>query len=48
MSLFVGHLAFGDSVLMEFAKAGIFAASVLAGITGSLLLLLPRKSSPAS
>jgi NhaA family Na+:H+ antiporter len=48
MSLFVGHLAFGDSALMEFAKAGIFAASVLAGITGSLLLVLPRKSASAS
>ncbi len=48
MSLFVGHLAFGDSVLMEYAKAGIFAASTLAAITGSVLLLAPRKSAPTA
>ena len=43
MSLFVGHLAFGDSAMLEYAKAGVFAASLLAGITGSSLLLYRAK-----
>lgn len=38
MSLFIGHLAFGPSVLLDDAKIGILTASLLAGIVGWLLL----------
>src|SRR5690606_6744179 len=42
MSLFISELAFDDSLLIGQAKYGILIASVLAAITGSLIL---RKSS---
>ncbi len=42
MSLFVGGLAFGESALLDDAKIGIFSGSLLAGITGSALLLQTR------
>lgn len=42
MSLFVTSLAFTDEVYMTQAKVGIFAASIIGGITGYLML---RKSS---
>jgi NhaA family Na+:H+ antiporter len=38
MSLFITHLAFVDPLLVANAKVGIFAASLLAGIGGYLLL----------
>jgi len=38
MSLFIASLAFGDSPLLENAKVGILAASVIAGVVGSILL----------
>jgi NhaA family Na+:H+ antiporter len=44
MSLFVAGLAFGPSPLLNDAKLGIFAASILAGITGSILLLRVRST----
>jgi len=42
MSIFVAGLAFKDEAFVNTAKLGIFAASLLAGIAGSILL--PRKS----
>src|SRR5919199_298856 len=38
MSLFIASLGFGDSALLETAKLGILAASLLAGSIGFLLL----------
>ena len=42
MSIFVAGLAFQDEALLNMAKLGIFTASLLAGIAGTVLLL--RKS----
>jgi NhaA family Na+:H+ antiporter len=39
MSLFVAALAFGDGVLLDMAKIGTMAASLAAGICGSMVLL---------
>ena len=39
MSIFVAGLAFQDEALLNTAKLGIFTASLLAGIVGSVLLL---------
>jgi NhaA family Na+:H+ antiporter len=44
MSLFIASLGFGDSALLETAKLGILAASLLAGSIGFLLL---RRGRPA-
>jgi NhaA family Na+:H+ antiporter len=38
MSLFIASLAFGSSVLLEYSKLGIIAASLIAGIAGYLIL----------
>lgn len=38
MSLFIGNLAFGESVLLDDAKIGVLTASVLAGVVGYVLL----------
>jgi Na+:H+ antiporter, NhaA family len=38
MSLFIATLAFNDAALLEAAKLGILAASVVAGLVGSLVL----------
>ena len=38
MSLFITNLAFPEGVLLEYAKLGILMASLLAGITGFILL----------
>jgi Na+/H+ antiporter NhaA len=38
MSLFIATLAFGDTPLLEGAKAGILAGSILAGIVGAILV----------
>ena len=40
MSIFVAGLAFKDEAMLNMAKLGIFTASLLAGIVGSLLLRL--------
>ena len=40
MSLFIATLAFGDGALLDMSKIGILAASLAAGICGSMLLLL--------
>jgi Na+/H+ antiporter NhaA len=39
MSIFLAGLAFKEGELLNLAKLGIFAASLLAGIIGSMLLL---------
>lgn len=48
MSIFISELAYTDAVMIEDAKIGIFAASILAGIIGYIVLhfILPRKSVP--
>lgn len=38
MSLFIGSLAFGDGALLDAAKVGILAASLLAGLVGWVIL----------
>ncbi len=38
MSIFIAGLAFAGQPLLEVAKLGIFAASLIAGSTGFLLL----------
>lgn len=48
VSLFITGLAFDDAVLIADAKAGIFAASLLAGVAGyAVLALLGRPSTAA-
>jgi NhaA family Na+:H+ antiporter len=43
MSLFVAHLAFGESSALETAKVGVLAASVVSGLAGTgVLLKRPR------
>ena len=44
MSIFVAGLAFGGEALLNMAKLGIFTASLLAGIVGSVLLLRTHPS----
>jgi len=46
MSLFIASLAFGDGSLMGEAKLGIYAASLVAGIGG--LLILSRRAEPSA
>ena len=38
MSLFIATLAFGAGALLDVAKLGVIAASVVSGITGYTLL----------
>jgi NhaA family Na+:H+ antiporter len=45
MSLFIAALAFGDGALLGMAKIGTMAASVAAGICGSVILLRRTRSS---
>ena len=47
MSLFIADLAFGSSDELETAKVGILAASVVAGITGMLILVKKRPGEEA-
>ena len=47
MSIFVAGLAFREEALLNMAKLGIFTASVLAGIVGSVLLLRNHPSAGA-
>lgn len=46
MSIFVAGLAFKEEALLNMAKLGIFTASLMAGVVGSLLLL--RNHPPAN
>jgi NhaA family Na+:H+ antiporter len=39
MSLFVAHLAFGETPALETAKVGVLAASVISGVAGAIALL---------
>ncbi len=43
MSLFIATLAFGGTPRLDAAKAGILAASVLAGVAGAIIV---RRSAP--
>lgn len=47
MSLFIAGLAFGEGDLLEKAKIGILAASLLAGLCGALILRGGRAAPPA-
>jgi len=38
MSLFIASLAFGTSELLDMSKAGILAASLIAGTVGAVIL----------
>jgi len=42
MSLFIAMLAFDDAALVDAAKRGIVAGSLLAGIAGAVLLRVVR------
>jgi NhaA family Na+:H+ antiporter len=42
MSLFIATLAFEDTALVDAAKRGIIAGSLLAGIAGAVLLKMGR------
>jgi NhaA family Na+:H+ antiporter len=46
MSLFVGNLAFGDTLGLELAKVGILAASFVSGLGGAIVLLKREKTLP--
>ena len=48
MSLYIASLAFGEGALLDIAKLGVIAASVLAGITGYVLLRFASAASPAA
>jgi NhaA family Na+:H+ antiporter len=43
MSLFIASLAFGESPLLDNAKVGILAASVVAGIVGAIVLMSVKR-----
>ena len=43
MSLFIANLAFNEAQLIDMAKLGILAASVLAGVIGSVILFLSSR-----
>jgi NhaA family Na+:H+ antiporter len=47
MSLFIASLAFGDSPLLDNAKIGILAASLVAAVAGALVLATARPPSSA-
>lgn len=48
MSLFIATLAFADAALLETAKLGILAASLLAGALGYVILRLTTTPSPTT
>lgn len=43
MSLFIAELAYADPAIIESAKIGIFAGSLVAGVAGALILGLRRR-----
>jgi NhaA family Na+:H+ antiporter len=47
MSLFIANLAFSEPHLVDVAKLGILAASVLAGVGGAAILFLSRRREAA-
>jgi Na+:H+ antiporter, NhaA family len=48
MSLFIASLAFGDPALLDDAKVGILAGSLLSGVVGAVALLRPPRRSAAA
>lgn len=49
MSLFIAALAFGEGVLLDAAKVGVLAGSLMAGSAGAVLLIWRhRKTTPAA
>jgi NhaA family Na+:H+ antiporter len=48
MSLFVAELAFPEGPLLESAKLGILAASVIAAIGGTVVLLVAQRGGPVA
>ena len=42
MSLFIAMLAFDDTALVDAAKRGIIAGSLLAGVAGAVILKMGR------
>jgi NhaA family Na+:H+ antiporter len=42
MSLFIANLAFGDTPVLEMAKVGILAASLISGAAGAIVLFRTR------
>ena len=46
VALFIAELAFTDAELIDAAKVGILAASVVAGLLGALMLRLSRRATP--
>jgi NhaA family Na+:H+ antiporter len=42
VSLFMANLAFADETLLDAAKIGILAGSILAGVVGSVILARRR------
>ena len=44
MSLFVAGLAFGEGDLLEASKVGVMIASLVAGVSGWLLLSVPKRN----
>jgi NhaA family Na+:H+ antiporter len=48
VSLFIAGLAFTDKVMMEEAKIGVLAASLIAGLGGYLFLLLMSREQKQS
>ena len=47
MSLFIAGLAYGDGPLLVFAKVGILAASIVAGVGGYLVLRRGSAATPS-
>jgi NhaA family Na+:H+ antiporter len=48
MSLFIAMLAFDDTTLVDAAKLGIIAGSVLAGVAGAVMLWAGRSLGDAN
>jgi NhaA family Na+:H+ antiporter len=49
MSLFIGSLAFANApMLLDMAKIGILAGSLVAGLAGWTILRLARRETPCS
>ena len=47
MAIFVANLAFADAATITIAKAAILTASLVAGVTGFLILFFQAKKTPA-
>ena len=44
MSLFIADLAFGSTSMLEIAKVGVLAGSIVSGVTGAIILLQKTKA----